>query len=1008
MDLNPDFAVICSFLAQFGDLIDCELDIRLLESSIQNQETISEYLLDLHVKLLKKYRRYFVKQQWEKALIRFAAEYSYEDAYQIENFGYVKTTPSLKLELLRRLMDVQFECDPKFKAIVNADEATELRQPPLGRDLKGVTYWHRHDSQGNLKIFQEKPMDLTFWSVVCSKPEDVTKLIDELDRMTNEPPLKGEPYTEIYNPWPEIFPEIFDKQIKSDKIGTNINSYNERLADEKNNILISESQLKKGRCKLMAGESLPRVLDKYEEPPSCNSTSSIKHDDNLQYDVKPILLDIKSVTNQLSRADESQIASTIQDLIDRVVSPVADLVTNSSSHFCIENPTPESISPLLPPLIETDKKPKSRKRKTVKEKLPEEVGSRRSSSRIQQLQLKKLAEDEEKKQKLAEEKKRKLESKSANGMTTILEDETSMSHSISSSRREKSRPSESPEPNSKRKRRLNPKKGKKLSWDKDDSDLSSTSSLTESEDDIDEDETFKFDTMNDDEFACEDEDSNPEPVIVKRARTARNNTILDSSQDNITIIEEDTPCRYCDESNDPEWILLCDMCDDGYHIACCNPPLMLVPDGDWYCPPCEHKKLLTKLKEFLSEVEKIIDINERERIKREKLRAPRPVKAAVLDPLPVKRERGFLSQLNDPSAVMDLDEPNSEEEPPEDVATERVYKDEEYHEDVSSSNSSADSDIREDRKRNKRGNNHSGKRNRNGHRSKPKKHRKVIISESSESDILDNTEESAISTEESEDEILKPKARRARNAVTYNFQEYDDLIKSAIQADSIPLLAAPNQDDADEEDEAEEDEEEVHESDSDQGNYGRGKDMATIEALAYQQENKLLEQRASNDQESDQSNLKAFVVAPEPEPMTATPVVQVKKKKKTRRLNDLDADSEIDDQTSDESFQATDMEADEDDEDEMTEEASPDETDTSIDELVNNSICKPKKRKHKRRRSNYDSDDSDYIPSSRGRRATSNKISYKESTDEEGATVDERNDSVSPIHLDIYEDEEDD
>ena len=35
-------------------------------------------------------------------------------------------------------------------------------------------------------------------------------------------------------------------------------------------------------------------------------------------------------------------------------------------------------------------------------------------------------------------------------------------------------------------------------------------------------------------------------------------------------------------------ILLCDTCDNGYHTSCLRPPLMIIPDDDWYCPPCEH------------------------------------------------------------------------------------------------------------------------------------------------------------------------------------------------------------------------------------------------------------------------------------------------------------------------------------------------------------------------------------------------------------------------------------
>ena len=43
---------------------------------------------------------------------------------------------------------------------------------------------------------------------------------------------------------------------------------------------------------------------------------------------------------------------------------------------------------------------------------------------------------------------------------------------------------------------------------------------------------------------------------------------------------------YC-----PFQILLCDKCDAGFHTACLRPPLMIIPDGDWYCPTCEHVRL---------------------------------------------------------------------------------------------------------------------------------------------------------------------------------------------------------------------------------------------------------------------------------------------------------------------------------------------------------------------------------------------------------------------------------
>lgn len=207
-DLNPEFAVICSFLSRFGDKIDLELDIERLKLAIEDQSNLDEDLINIHVKLLKKLRRYFVRDQWEKALIRFVSEYSYEHAYEIESVGYQKTRPSVKLELLSRLLDVQFQCDQKFKAAVNLCEADDLRVPPLGRDIKGNTYWKKDDKRGNFKVFREEPLDYKSWKNICSNVIELQLLIDELDNIQNEI-VKGEPMPEPYIPLPEIFPEYF-------------------------------------------------------------------------------------------------------------------------------------------------------------------------------------------------------------------------------------------------------------------------------------------------------------------------------------------------------------------------------------------------------------------------------------------------------------------------------------------------------------------------------------------------------------------------------------------------------------------------------------------------------------------------------------------------------------------------------------------------------------------------------------------------------------------------------
>jgi len=45
-------------------------------------------------------------------------------------------------------------------------------------------------------------------------------------------------------------------------------------------------------------------------------------------------------------------------------------------------------------------------------------------------------------------------------------------------------------------------------------------------------------------------------------------------------------CYLCDREDE---LLLCDTCDNGYHMDCLNPPLYGVPIGEWHCPRCEAR-----------------------------------------------------------------------------------------------------------------------------------------------------------------------------------------------------------------------------------------------------------------------------------------------------------------------------------------------------------------------------------------------------------------------------------
>ncbi|KAL1123435.1 hypothetical protein AAG570_002515, partial [Ranatra chinensis] len=137
-------------------------------------------------------------------------------------------------------------------------------------------------------------------------------------------------------------------------------------------------------------------------------------------------------------------------------------------------------------------------------------------------------------------------------------------------------------------------------------------------------------------------------------------------EENDEDVGEEYACQKCDQQDHPEWILLCDKCDKGWHASCLRPPLMLIPEGDWFCPPCQHAQLVVRLKETLRIFQRDSKRRENEELRRKRLAyvgislanvLPESGKKKLKEDGP-KRDEGSSSEDSESS-----EEESSEEEP---------------------------------------------------------------------------------------------------------------------------------------------------------------------------------------------------------------------------------------------------------------------------------------------------------------------------------------------------------
>ena len=162
---NPNFAVVVDFLERFSAYLSLKkIPIKDLQNMICDTNIdIHIDLIQLHMDLLKKIKLvknnskkiYITKRSWETALVLFCngTGNMTEIGEFIENDGYSRASISMRLVILKQLMESQFEWNEPLRFLVDDLPVENLRIEPTGRDMQGKVYWTQVNIFSNFRCY---------------------------------------------------------------------------------------------------------------------------------------------------------------------------------------------------------------------------------------------------------------------------------------------------------------------------------------------------------------------------------------------------------------------------------------------------------------------------------------------------------------------------------------------------------------------------------------------------------------------------------------------------------------------------------------------------------------------------------------------------------------------------------------------------------------------------------------------------------------------------------------
>ncbi|CAF0730292.1 unnamed protein product [Adineta ricciae] len=606
---DPNYGIILAFIEKFRSHVNFKsYPLRIFEDNlISEHEKYTARYIDFHLHLLKKISsgKMIPRDQFEISMKRFAYRFNRDDGDYVEEHGYAKAKVEIKLRILKNLLEKQFDRNqPMNRSLANKSSA-DLSSKPFGRDRLGASYWLFTDTDSYIRLFREDIDTKRTWINVAKTPQELESLLKILvtDYQVREKFPDWEFAHALFN---LLTPSsVFEEHYSA-------NSFCERTKQEistqrsPSSIRIGSVYIKSENIDLNPMVSLDRELPPsplLQSPKTTNFFETTSDQESINSDeINPNRTVTSPSSSSGDTRDSIYSVGCSQELnrshptneeIDKAIKVQNPSVNDEVVQAVMVKPILDSgIKRKLVDYDDSESESPSQNKSETDDKHEDE-----SSQDLRSIPVKTVNKNNADLPIALRRPRRNR----ARLFAELSQDSSSTNQSLSQSsirtrsmsREWKSYNNSSNTNRSRRRRQRRRRQRNSMTG------FSSTTSDDRQASD-DDDDDFSQDFLNEEIDLLlngdlnGEEDDDDDYIPCQAAKTVAK--CYNQSESSSKL------CYVCSETNRPENLLLCEDCNDAYHIECLKPELLAVPNDDWYCPLCEHKRLCDSLIEKLPEL----------------------------------------------------------------------------------------------------------------------------------------------------------------------------------------------------------------------------------------------------------------------------------------------------------------------------------------------------------------------------------------------------------------------